>query len=302
MALPISSAYRPPTGGFNPANVPPMGGIKQPLPQPGINGGGNAGLNMGPIPTPSYNIPRNAVPSTGVTGGSGVSTSPPAASNPYKLQNTATEQQAGDYSTIMQGYKDMLAKGGSATPYTASGARAPAIANLAELSRTGGYSPEDLQNLRARAISPIRSVYSSAQQGLNRNKALQGGYSPNYAAASAKMAREQSEQLGGAMTNVNADIAGRVAEGRMNAASPYASITGQQAGAEDEASQFNRREIPQQQAQALQGMTSLYGTTPALSELFGRQALQGSQLQNQINQQGNQQGMQLIDQMMRRMG
>jgi hypothetical protein len=48
-------------------------------------------------------------------------------------------------------------------------------------------------------------------------------------------------------------------------------------------------------------MTSLYGTTPALAQLFGNQALQGAQFQNQINQQGQEGKLQLIGQLMGRL-
>lgn len=44
----------------------------------------------------------------------------------------------------------------------------------------------------------------------------------------------------------------------------------------------------QNQQQALAGMQGLYGTTPAMSQLFGNQAMSQSQLQNQIDQQNRQ--------------
>lgn len=243
-----------------------------------------------------------ATPMGGVPAGGMFNMPRPPVSDPltgsYKLHNTAVEQQAGDYDSIMKGYKDLLAKTGQLQPYSASTARAPAISNLANLSSTGGYSDTDVANLRERGISPIRSIYAGANRDVDRQRALQGGYSPNYNAVKAKLAREQSESIGGAMTNVNAQLAQNIAQNKLSAASPYASITSAQAGAEDEASQFNRRELPQQQAQALQGMTSLYGTTPALASLFGNQALQGAQLQNNINQQGQQGNLALIQQLM----
>lgn len=236
------------------------------------------------------------------TGGLGAAPKPDNLTGAYNIANTATEQQAGDYGNIMNEYKKLLSGTGSVQPYQASGARAPAIANLAELAKTGGYSPEALADLRSRAISPIRSMYAGATRDIDRQRALQGGFSPNYAAVRAKMAREMSDSIANQMTNVNAGIAERVAGGRMQAASPYASITSQQAGAEDEASQFNRQIVPQQQQNILQGMTSLYGTTPALVNTFGNQALNAAQLQNQINQQNTQSRNQLFDSMVRGLG
>lgn len=206
----------------------------------------------------------------------------------YNIANTATEQQAGDYGNIMNAYKNLLSSSQGITPYSASGARQPAIQNLAGLAQTGGYDAAGLADLRERAISPIRSIYAGANRDVDRQRALQGGFSPNYAATKAKMARELSSGISDQMRNVNADIAERVASGRMAAASPYANILNAQAGAEDEASQFNRQIVPNMKLNALQGMTSLYGTTPALVNTFGNQALQAAQLQNQVNQQNKQ--------------
>lgn len=166
----------------------------------------------------------------------------------YGLYNTAVGQQAGDYSSIMQGYKNL-----SSTP---------GYQNLASLATTGGYSPEDIANIRERGISPIRSIYASAQQNVERNKALQGGYAPNYGAVQAKLAREMSGAIGDQTTKVNADIAQRVAQNKIGLAPTFAA----------------QEEAP------LKAQQSLYGTTPALSNLFGNQALQAAQLQNQINQ------------------
>ena len=252
--------------------------------------------------------------------------------NQYKLYNTGVEQQAEDYSGIMQGYKDLLAKSQNVQPLTAqtytpniaayqpSVARTGAISNLGELSKTGGYSPEDIANIRARGISPIRSVYSGAMRDVNRQRALQGGYSPNYNAVRSKMAREMSDLVSGKVTDINADIAQRVAGNRLTAAPSYASaadaesefanqIAQRNAETENEAQRFNiqqplqvgqyNRQQQQVPLQALSGMQSLYGTTPALASTFGNQALQGAQLQNQINQQRNQRGLGLVGQAMR---
>jgi hypothetical protein len=270
--------------------------------------------------------------------------------------------------------------------YQQSGALSGAMGNLADLSQTGGYSPQDIADLRARGISPIRSIYASAQQNVDRQRALQGGYSPNYGAVSAKMARELSDQIGNQVTNINAGIAQNVAQNKLAIAPTYASEAAGQsnlsnqmgqtnAGIMNQANQFNtgqsnqanqynieqqnqgqlqnisnqmqlnqqnagivnqsnqanidainranqantdamnqarqfniqqpmqtaqfntqQQQIPQQQQmQALQGMQGLYGTTPAMSQLFGNQALQGAQLQNQINQQNRQNTNQLIN-------
>jgi hypothetical protein len=154
---------------------------------------------------------------------------------------SGTQQNLADYGNIMGQYGDF--------------------------ARTGGYSPEDLQNIRARSVSPLRSVYSSAQSGLDRNRALQGGYSPNYAAASSKMAREMGQGMADANTNTNAAIAQMVQQGKL-------------AG--------------------LGGMSSLYGATPGLSSMFGNQALTSTGQQIGLSGLQNQLGLGLINAQMGR--
>lgn len=204
------------------------------------------------ILTQSYVPPKKPLvppPANGMQGG-------------YGLYNTAIQQQAGDYGNIMAGYQGLLNKGPSADI-------AASTANLKDLAGTGGISDADAANIRARGVSPIRAAYATAQRNTDRQRGLQGGYSPNYGAVQAKLAREGSESLAAGNTNVEAAIAEMRAKGRLQAGGAYANAAGQQ----DNSTQ-----------NALQGMASLYGTTPALSSLYGNQALQGAQLQNNINQ------------------
>ncbi len=311
---------------------------------------------------------------TGQQLGYGTPAPPPPSplSTQYNLYNQGVKQNAEDYSGIMQGYKDLYNKASSmpnlAAPsggykpqtynfqsmgnpqlyqpatrdYQQSGDVTQAINNLSGLANNGGYSATGIADLRARGLSPIRAIYANAQRNADRQRALSGGYSPNYNAVQSKMARELSDQIGGAVQNVNAGIAQNVAGNRIAAAPAYASASqraneaeeaqnarnleqynqGQQfnignfmranefnAGGANQANMFNvgqgnqaaqfNAQLPLQYGQynqgnnnlalqALGGQASLYGTTPALSSLFGNQALQGAQLQNQINQQGNQ--------------
>lgn len=187
---------------------------------------------------------------------------PPGMQGGYGLYNTAIQQQAGDYGNIMKGYQGLLDKGPSADI-------AASTANLKDLSATGGISDADAANMRARGISPIRAAYATAQRNTDRQRGLQGGYAPNYGAVQAKMAREQSEQLAAGSTNVEAALAEMRQKGKLQAGTAYSDAAGRQDSSTRE---------------ALQGMTSLYGTTPALASLYGNQALQGAQLQNNINQ------------------
>lgn len=118
-----------------------------------------------------------------------------------------------------------------------------------EFARTGGYSPQDIANMRSRGVAPIRAAYENAGREVNRQRSLQGGYAPNAIATQAKMAREQGQSMSDAATNVEATLAEARNRGRQFG------LTGQN--------------------QALQGMGQLYGTTPGMAQMFGNQLLQG---------------------------
>jgi hypothetical protein len=264
----------------------------------------------------------------------------PVIRTPQQAYPASIEQTGQDYDEIMNRYRSMLDKGpdserqglmqkyqsilsgasSGATPYTPrtlAYQRTPevsgALGTLGELATTGGYSTGDISNIRERGISPIRSVYANAMQNLNRQRSLQGGYSPGYGATTARMSRDLSEQLAGTTTNVNAQIAQMVAQGRMQAAPQYAQFAGQEAGAQRDIDRTNleaemrgrefgertglergqlgleairgmeslRSEDTRRQMAATEGMRGLYGTTPALAELFGRQAQGQEQLEEQ---------------------
>jgi len=246
------------------------------------------------------------------------------------VYDAAATQQAGDYDSIMSGYDSLLNRSKSGqgqsnlnyipinpvfqgqlqgTPYQRSSELNTALTGLEDYSRTGGYSDADIGNIRERAISPIRSIYSSAQEGLRRNKVLQGGYSPNYGAVSAKMARDASSRIGDITTNANAQIAQMIASGKLSGLQSLGSVAGrdnelsnaanvrntdlqnqvslmnsdeqrrvddinrQMRQYIDEANQRSEQQNTSNELSALQGKSSLYGTTPALTQTFGNQVL-----------------------------
>lgn len=243
----------------------------------------------------------------------------------------AASTQASDYDKIMAGYDNLIKSSGlmagrnqatytptspALTQYSPSANTTSAMSNLSSLSASGGYSPENIANIRARGVSPIRSIYANAQRNLDRNKALSGGYSPNYAAASGKMAREMSEQIGGANTNIEAGIAENQAKNRLAIAPSFASFAGDQdrmrmASETGNAEAINRtneqnqnlalqytgmnNQLQQNQQgnilAAIEAKRGLYGTTPALTGLFGNQVAQAANLgqnQQEINNQKKQ--------------
>lgn len=294
---------------------------------------------------PAATKPAGAVPtaSTGMTG-SNSAIPQPTINNQFPQSVIGANN---DYADLMAQYKKLLPDAGvntslasqyqdqynrptaafqPVTPQTASynptADTTASIGNLKQLSETGGYSAEDISNLRSRAVAPVRSVYSSAQQGINRAKRLQGGYSPNFTAATAKLTRGESDAATDALINANAGIAQNVASNKLGIAPAYASASQNQqsdinntdkfnAETTNDASKFNssgQSQASQFDAQSkqqtlqslaalytsgtsnklaiLEAMRQLYGTTPAQPALYGQQAATqtGLDLQNkQIN-------------------
>jgi hypothetical protein len=109
-----------------------------------------------------------------------------------------------------QGYGDLSRTGGYDFPNN------EAYQGYSEFGKTGGYSPNDIADLRARGVAPIRAAYANAQRDVSRQRALQGGYSPNATAVLAKMAREQGQSGSDALQNVNAGIIAGRNQGRLS--------------------------------------------------------------------------------------
>src|SRR5215510_9688103 len=95
------------------------------------------------------------------------------------------------------------------------GAFGPQRDVYANFAATGGYSPQDIQDLRARGIAPTRAVYQNAMDDIDRQRALSGGYSPNYIAAKAKLTRDLSQSISDTNVNVNAALADAVRQGKL---------------------------------------------------------------------------------------
>ena len=251
-------------------------------------------------------------------------------SNPMNAYRSAIPQQAKDYDEIMGGYRGLMSQGNPELDsligdyrslmgktgqmpddlqYSDAPEMQEAFRKLKELSENGGLNEQEAGDLRARGISPIRAVYGNMQRGMDRQRALSGGYSPNYNAAAGRMAREQSESIAGATTNVNAEIAKMRQEGKLKAAPEYANLADSKNSLMNNfalQNQKNKADWAGQQAgllqgigglinqkndnsmNALRGMTSLYGTTPALVETFGSQvANQSQQNQNAVRNKQN---------------
>lgn len=160
----------------------------------------------------------------------------------------------GDYSQIQGQYGDLAKQYQGLLPQYQN-----VFNQYQDFANTGGFSPQDLANIRSRALSPIRSAYSSAKNDLERQKALQGGYAPNYGAASAKLAREQGYANADASTNVEGMLAQMKQQGRL------AGLGGLYSGLSGMGSALGGV------GNTLEGMRGLYGTTPAFANMLGNQ-------------------------------
>jgi len=220
-------------------------------------------------------------------------------------------QGDGDYNDLMSQYKSLLGNMGDYqdVQYQEAPEQRRAFSVLDDLQKTGGLSDTEAGDLRARGVSPIRAIYANMERDMSRNRSLSGGYSPSYNATAARMAREGSESIAGAVTNVNAKIAEMRQAGKLKAAPEYANLansktTGMnQVGLANARNRLdatgmkgnllqgmtsltnNKNNVP---LDALKGMTSLYGTTPALVNTFGNQVeSQSNQTQNAVRNKQN---------------
>jgi len=116
----------------------------------------------------------------------------------------------------------------------AQGEHADIMGRYGEFADTGGYSAQDLGNIRSRAISPIRSAYSSAQRGISRQRSLQGGYSPGSSVLQARMAREQGSAMSQGVGDAEANIAYMVQQGKLAGIRGMGQQFGARSGAVDQ--------------------------------------------------------------------
>lgn len=246
----------------------------------------------------------------------------------YKTPNQAYAEsiggQMGDYDDIMGRYKNALNRGPNPEnagiiekykgvlgkmgtgpndlKYSRTKEWGDSYGLLKNLTETGGLSEAEQGSLRARGISPIRSMYSNMERNMNRSAALSGGRSANFNATAAKMAREGSQQIADQVTNVNAEIAKMVQEGKLRSAPELSRMA---SGENEFSNNFKLQNEAQKNswfqnygdilgemgkftegeddntAALLSGMTSLYGTNPGQVETFGNQVMQQGNLKNQ---------------------
>jgi len=136
---------------------------------------------------------------------------------------------------IIMGGDDGSGGGGGGSSYSSttnsweSGAPI-SFSGFQDFSKTGGFSAADLANIRARAVSPVRAAYQNAQQNVNRQRSLQGGYSPGFGVLQARMQRQQGQGISDAATNAEASIAEMVQQGKLAGLQGMAGTEGRTSG------------------------------------------------------------------------
>jgi hypothetical protein len=241
----------------------------------------------------------------------------PYAQNMQNQASEAAERNKADYGNIMSAYSDFRKNLGGPTKFTFQNvsAQRPAELNeayggLREFANTGGYSPQDIADLRARGVAPIRAAYGNSMQELDRARALGGASgTPNYIAALSRAQRELPQQLSDATQNVNAGLADSVRQGRMFGIGNMGQLSSAEAGRMLQADLANQgadiqtqgmgeqslQGLRQNQLASMGGQASLYGTTPAMASMFGNQALQAAQQRAAMEQMRNQFGLGLLN-------
>jgi hypothetical protein len=252
--------------------------------------------------------------------------------------NNAVGQNTQDYGNIMGAYQQFREGLGGPTKFSynrvsaerpkelgkAYGYLDEAMPGYRDFAATGGYSPQDIQELRARGMSPIRSAYGNTMMEMDRARALGGGGgAPNYIAAASKAQRELPGQMADAMTTVNAGLADSIRQGKQfgltgisNTGSTMGGLASSEAGRMLQAALANQgadlqtqgmgeqslQNLRQMQLAGLGGQASLYGTTPGMASMFGNQALNAWQQRAGMEQARNQFGMGMLDAQLRGYG
>lgn len=225
----------------------------------------------------------------------------PQNQNFWNQYTQASGEATNDYRDIMNQYKNFQAT--AAQPYNAERvnySRSPELASALlgyqDFANTGGFSANDISNMRARGISPIRAMYANAQNEIARQKILQGGYSPNTPALLAKMAMSKNQQIADQVTDVEARLAEMRQQGRLAGLGGLGNLSvqdinfGQQAQLANQAAGLNAAHLnstttdPMRLA-AIQGQASLFGQTPGMAGMFANNLLNSNNQWSNINNQ-----------------
>lgn len=207
------------------------------------------------------------------------------------------------YNPAMQGFSALGFGGAGGWDQQFRGGLSSALGGYTDFANTGGLSGQNIQDIRARSVAPLRAVYANANRDINRQRSLQGGYSPNLTAAKAKMAREMGQGLSDASTNVEATLAEQIRAGKLAGMAGQSQVSTAGQGLQNAIDSLGAQTRLQGLTglantagmgydtilKALQGGTGLYGSTPGMADLSSRnvntstnQQLNLAELQNQL--------------------
>lgn len=192
--------------------------------------------------------------------------------------NNANNRANSNFDNIMAGYKENLNKPDyqfERINYTRSPELDKSFKGWSEFADTGGFSQDNIADIRARNISPIRAVYGNMNNALQRQKNLSGGYAPNMGAITSKMGREASSLIADKLTDTNAGIAEMVQKGRLAGLGGLSSLSMADAEMLMKAALANQsagietsRLNSANKASNLSGMSNLYGTASGDTSMF----------------------------------
>lgn len=246
--------------------------------------------------SPNYSKPGDVLSYMGNQGQAGINNLQSGITNRTQglenRYNVAADRSEADYNNLSNNYSSFM--GRSPISYNPSNQNFGAYGGYEDFSRTGGYSEEDKQNIRARANAPIRATYANAQNNLSRRNVLAGGNLANAGASQARMARELSYSLGDQSLNTEAMLAEAIRSGRLAGLGGMTGIdtSRMQEGLANAGQNLNAQGMESDRLlRAMSGQTSLYGTTPGQTSMYGNQmlnssgqGLQAQQIQQQLMQ------------------
>lgn len=203
---------------------------------------------------------------------------------------SASDRAGIDYNNLQDNYRNFLGLG--PISYMPSNQNFGAYEGYRNFADTGGYSNQDISNIRARANAPIRATYANAISDVDRRNVIAGGNLANASAAKAKMARELSYSLGDQSLNTEAMLAEAIRSGKLAGLSGMTGIDTSKMS-EGLANAGNNLQAQGMEANrilgGLSGMSNLFGATPGMANMYGNQMLRSSdqnlqteQLQNQL--------------------
>lgn len=216
----------------------------------------------------------------------------PTTNNMANYYNQAAQQGMTDYNDIMNRYRDIAGSpanqnqpGLERVNYNRSPEMNEAFASYRNFINNGGYSDQNIQDMRARGVSPIRANYQNMTNEMMRQKNLQGGYSPNMGAVMTRLGAQRGQMTADAVQDVNARLAEMVNKGQQFGTSGMAGLSTSDAELAQRAALANqqagldiaRNQLYDPRMNAVHGMAQLFGTSPGMAGTFGNQVLQGQQ-------------------------